>query len=287
MPEWNTNPWDTSYTYTTPGYSNYRGGGSRLSSAGTVPYGNLATGTNALMTGEAKAPFVANLPDYENLVAQQSKNIGSQLRGEVPQDVINQILQQAAERGVGIGSPGSPNANLAGLLNRFKSSSALQAEGAAALRGVRADTPVPQLFNPSSLFVPEHLAGLELGAAGAGLRSGGGRGGQSIRLPGGALGQDDAWWRQPASWERNYGPSMGGGRIGYFDDYSGPTAATYANLPWGNTYGGGAAYSPGPSDFSDWWDPQFNEQQPLTYTPGQGGISDWSDFGNIDWSMYE
>lgn len=46
--------------------------------------------------------------DYNALVE-------SQLRGELPQDVINQIAQRAAERGVATGMPSAPGANAAYL----------------------------------------------------------------------------------------------------------------------------------------------------------------------------
>lgn len=263
-----------------------------IGAAGFVPYQDLTSATNAFMTGQARAPFTANLPDYERLINQFSANIGANLEGRLTEGERRNAQRMAAERGIRSGMPGAPAIDTSLILDIINQTNQRQQQGAAGLHQAIADTPVPQLFNPMSLFVPQTLAANEFAAARLGQRQTSqpsnwrGTPSFSVQLPGGSLGQQSDWWNQPASWERDYG-SMGGGRTGYFDDYSGPTAATYANLPWGNTYGGGAAYSPGPSDFSDWWDPHWAEQQPLTYTPGQGGITDWSDYGNIDWKVYE
>jgi hypothetical protein len=239
--------------------------------SGFVPYQDLASSTNAFMTGEAKAPFVSNLPDYENLVAQRSKNIGAELRGEVPQDVVNQILQQGAERGIMTGSPGSPNSNAAMLRALGLTSREMQQQGSANLSRSISDTPVPQLFYPQSLFVPQTLAAQSLAAAQSGLTRGGDAGGagrgygaHSVSLPGGSLGGGAG--NQPASWERGYG-AIGGGRTGYFDEtpYSGPS--------WDQLYG--------PSRWDD-----ISRQN---YTGGGYGVGDdWSnmfdDLGESDWS---
>ena len=137
-----------------------------------VPYADLAAALNAFMTQQAKQPFIANLPDYENLVAQRSKNTGAQLRGEVPTDVTNLLMQHGAEGGAGRGfAPGSPNTNSAWLAALGLTSIGQQEMGSKNLTQSIADTPVPQLFNPASLFVPERLGLMGLGAAQAGQRS--------------------------------------------------------------------------------------------------------------------
>lgn len=130
-----------------------------FSAAGSVPYAGLAGGLNSFMTGQAQQPYIANLPNYQGMIGQQSNNITSQLQGEVPDDVIAQLLQRGAERGIITGvPPGSPNNNAAYMKSVYDTSVAQQATGAANLSQVRADTPVPELFNPASLFVPQTLA---------------------------------------------------------------------------------------------------------------------------------
>lgn len=167
--------------------------------AGMVPYAGLTSDLNTLMTGEARAPYEANLPDYANLVAQRSANTGSMLRGEVPEDVRRQIINAGAERGIATGSPGSPNANAAWLQALGLTSIGLQQQGSANLSQSIQDTPVPQLFNPASLFVPQTLAADELRAANSGLASG-------ARTRSGSSNTSDFWgdnYRQD-SWQ-NYG----------------------------------------------------------------------------------
>jgi hypothetical protein len=139
---------------------------------GSTPYAGLASGVNQFMTGQAAAPYIANLPGYQAMTGQQSQNILSQLKGEVPQDVINQVLQQAAERGIATGTAGGPNANAAYMKMLGLTSLGLQQQGAQNLTQAIANTPVPELFNPMSLYVPEKLAGLSLGAAQSGVNMG-------------------------------------------------------------------------------------------------------------------
>lgn len=140
-----------------------------------VDYGTAAD-INKFMTGQANAPFISNLPNYQQMVAQSSGNTLSNLKGEIPPDVLALIQQQAAERGVATGSPGSPNSNAAYLRALGLTSLQLQNQGEQNLTGAINRTPVPQLFNPASLYVPQTLAAQELNAAKAGqasTRSGG------------------------------------------------------------------------------------------------------------------
>lgn len=133
----------------------------------------LASTANQFMTGQAVAPYRANLPGYDALVAQRSQNVGGLLRGEVPLDVRTQIQQSAAERGVAMGSPGSANANSAWLRALGLTSLGLQQEGSQQLGQAIEQTPVPEIWNPLSLYVPERLAAQELAAAQQGSGGGG------------------------------------------------------------------------------------------------------------------
>lgn len=53
----------------------------------------------------------SQLPGYSQSLANIGANIGSETAGQLPADVVTQIEQNAAERGIATGSPGSPNAN--------------------------------------------------------------------------------------------------------------------------------------------------------------------------------
>ena len=118
----------------------------------TLAFSDLADSANKFMTGQAIAPYLANLPNYANMVGSRTENITQQLKGQLPQDVINQIGQQAAERGVSSGSPGSPNANSAYLRALGLNSLQMQQQGNQNLSGAIADTPVPRA-------VQSHVAG--------------------------------------------------------------------------------------------------------------------------------
>ena len=63
---------------------------------------------NAVGTGAA---VYNQLPGYHADLANIGKNITDETAGKLPQDVIDFMSQQGAERGVAIGSPGSANAN--------------------------------------------------------------------------------------------------------------------------------------------------------------------------------
>lgn len=133
--------------------------------ATTVPYADLAKSTNEFMTGEALAPFLQNLPNYANMVGQRSENTLSNLKGELNQDVINQIGIGAAERGVAGGMTGGPNTNSAYLRALGLNSLQLQNQGSQDLSASIRDTPTPEIWNPLSLYVPQQLAEQELNAA--------------------------------------------------------------------------------------------------------------------------
>lgn len=203
-------------------------GGITGTGTGAPDYGTAA-GINQFMTGQAQAPYLANLPQYAQLTAQASGNILSNLKGEIPADVLAQMQQQAAERGVASGSPGSPNTNAAYLKAIGLTSLGLQQQGEASLTGAVNRTPVPQLFNPASLYVPERLGAQELAAAKAGM--GAGRGGGGITYLGGGGG--------PAPQAPNPSPNYGGpqqaygaipGRFDQFDWQGNPTHPTDAAI---------------------------------------------------------
>jgi|SRR5262245_12627625 len=125
--------------------------------AGGVPYGEQSKNLNAFMTNQALQQYNTNLPGYANMVGQRSQNTQQMLEGKLPQDVINQIGQQSAERGIAGGQPGSPNANAAYLRALGLNSLQMMGSGSEELSKSITDTPVAELFNPSQLWVPSVL----------------------------------------------------------------------------------------------------------------------------------
>ena len=115
----------TGFLALSPGRGGSVGGntltGSTQSGAGA--FGSVPTVPNPITTAsQAIAGNLGNLANIYNIVQGANPLIGKQrgvaseyLSGQVPDDVVNQILQRAAERGIATGSPGSPNANAAYL----------------------------------------------------------------------------------------------------------------------------------------------------------------------------
>lgn len=141
---------------------------------------DTANNLNTFMAGEAQNQYLQNLPNYAGMINQQSNNISQQLKGQLPQDVIDQIGQQAAERGISNGMTGGQNTNSAYLRALGLNSLQMQQTGAQNLAQVRADTPVSPLFNPATFMVPDYFGNKELGAARMGMQSGRGFGGANI-----------------------------------------------------------------------------------------------------------
>ena len=75
---------------------------------------NLTQGADTISAAGAELPFNMNLPDYEGMLTSATGNVSSELEGKVPQDVIDQLSQSSAERGVATGQGGgSPDTNAA------------------------------------------------------------------------------------------------------------------------------------------------------------------------------
>jgi hypothetical protein len=93
------------------------------------------------------------LPNYDSLVAESSSNILSELQGDVPQDVVNEILQAAAERGIFTGTVGSENSNAAMLRALGLTSLDLMQRGEQNLSAAIGRTPRGPIFDPSRMFI--------------------------------------------------------------------------------------------------------------------------------------
>lgn len=115
---------------------------------------DLARSTNQFNTGQALSQYQSNLPNYDAMVGQSSQNILNNLQGKVSDDVVSQLTQNAAERGVATGlGTGSANYNTALLKALGLTSMGLQQTGENQLTSAVQRTPTSQLFNTSSFLV--------------------------------------------------------------------------------------------------------------------------------------
>lgn len=112
----------------------------------------MASGINQFNLGEQLGQYETALPGYGNMVGQSAGNIGSRLRGELPGDVVSQMTQQAAERGVSMGVPGSPFSNSELIKSLGLTSLGLQTQAENELTQAIGRTPVVPLFNTSSFL---------------------------------------------------------------------------------------------------------------------------------------
>ncbi len=112
---------------------------------------NLAGGTNQFQQQQLLNQYIAALPGYSGLVGQGSANIASNLAGQVPQDVRNQLAIGAAERGISTGV-NAPNSNAALLRALGLTSIGLQNQGQSQLTEAIHRSPVAQPFDISRFF---------------------------------------------------------------------------------------------------------------------------------------
>jgi len=152
------------------------------------------TDTQQTVGTDIFSQLLANLPNYQQMTAQSSGNIGANLRGEVSPDVLNLLGQRAAERGIATGSPGSPNSNAAYMRALGLTSMGLQQLGEGQLTSAIQRTPIQQnqistattdLGAARAQYAaapdPAKAAGAALAAARAGTKAGG----SSVSMPGG------------------------------------------------------------------------------------------------------
>lgn len=113
----------------------------------------LGTGVSNYGENQLTANYNAAIPNYSALATQSSANIGSELKGELPDDVVRQIINQAAERGIATGTSNSPNAG-ASLLSHFLGTSLDMTNlGERNLSGAVARSPIAQPFDISRMLV--------------------------------------------------------------------------------------------------------------------------------------
>lgn len=122
---------------------------------------NLINQINLNAQQQANAGRIPNAPALESA---SSANIAAELAGQVPQDVVNLLAQKGAERGVGMGAPGSPNSNAAYLQALGLTSLQQQQLGQQNLTSALGRNPVAPIFDPSKmLLTPDQAGRLNLG----------------------------------------------------------------------------------------------------------------------------
>lgn len=104
---------------------------------------------NALNFGQ----YTGRLPGYSDMASASSGNILANLRGEVSEDVVNLLGQQAAERGVSSGVPGSQLSNTDFLRSLGLTSLDLKNRGEQQFSGALDRVGKAPLFDPSQFLV--------------------------------------------------------------------------------------------------------------------------------------
>lgn len=192
----------------------------------------------------------ARIPNDPALEQQSSANIGSELSGQLPSDVLRNIQQAAAERGVGIGSPGSDNANTAMLRALGLDTLALQQQGQANLSSAVARNPAAPIFDPSKmLLTPAQKGELDYQNALLALQwykalhpeTGGGGGGNRGGMPTDPTdpaAKNNAWWNSlfPAATNpvAPLAPNLYGTTTA---TTPGGSSLTFTNQDFGNLFG--------------------------------------------------
>lgn len=165
--------------------------------------GALSDLINSINVKAQQTALQARIPGEAGLEQQSSTNIGQQLAGQVPQDVMNLLQQQGAERGAATGQGGgSPNANAAYLRALGLTSIGQQQAGQQNLTAAEGRNPAAPIFDPSSqLLTPAQLASLNLGYINAGRRDqptgGGGYGGVRTGYGGGPVNANPFQYAEP------------------------------------------------------------------------------------------
>lgn len=219
------------------------------------------TDTSKVIGPDIQAQMIANLPGYQSMLRSDVTNIGSNLAGRVPTDVLSLLQQQAAERGVATGIPGSQNVDAAYLRALGLTSLQLQQLGHSQLTEAMQRTPIQQMQTTTTrrdlgaeravyAAAPEPAAAAAeaLRQAQYGLGAGR-RGGGGITYPGGigyGGGGGLPWWERP----ENQSPDV-----------------SYPNLPWVGALPQAVAEPPA----NDWWNQFGPGAYGAKYGPGQYG----------------
>ncbi len=266
-----------------PGVSAGGAIGGNLGNLGNL--GQLSQGIGGINAGLGQQPYIQNLPGYQGLLNQASANTQSLLGGNIPADVLTQIQQAGAERGVATGAPGSPNANAAMLRALGLTSLGLQQQGQQNFAQLRGQTPTGPVFNPASMLVDPNMQ--QQAQAAANLYN---------AAPNPQAAQNAAFRAMNQGLNRGQGatqPTQSGSLVQdilnrYAPTATGGTPAYPSNVPTGvaGTGQAGTYYAPPPVDYANISDEQLynlmmgelpqQQQAPTDYGSGDfySGIRD-------------
>lgn len=143
----------------------YGGGGldSPPYTAESTGMATLSEQINAINRAAQQQANLSRIPNAPALEAQSSEMIGQQLMGEVPEDVLGLLGQQAAERGISTGLAGSPAADAAYLRALGLTSIGQMEAGQKNLSAAYARSPAAPIFDVSTqLTTPYQSQQLQL-----------------------------------------------------------------------------------------------------------------------------
>jgi hypothetical protein len=227
--------------------------------------GSLSALINQINLNAQQAANAARIPNAPALQAQSSADILSGLRGELPQDVSDQLARQAAERGIASGiAPGSPNIGAEFLGAVGMNSYQLMNNAQAQLNAAYAANPAAPLYDPTGQLVTPGSAGTT--TTGTGRTSSTQLGSQSY--PDRGITTTPQYGGQPSGAGGTYGAQWNNA----FQSPQAPGTSTSTTIPGMEGYLGVAdnidplayvtmtdpeslAYAPG------WWQPQASPTQ--------------------------
>lgn len=136
-----------------------------ITSPGTTPTAStdmteLTNLINSLNQTNQTANLNARIPQAEPLQTQSSANIASALSGTVPQDVINQLAQSSAQRGVMTGSPTGASTNADYMRALGLTSTGLMNTGEGWLSNALARNPAVSTTNAADVWKMQQEAAL-------------------------------------------------------------------------------------------------------------------------------
>lgn len=152
------------YQVPSPGQTASAAVGENIGNLGNI--GNLTLGSDVMSAEGAALPYQMNLPNYSAMLGTATGNVGSELSGQLPQDVQNQLQEAAAERGIATGQgAGSPNETANYLSDLGLTSLGLEQSGLSGFQSLMGMTPTGQQFNPATMYVtPEQQQAAQLAA---------------------------------------------------------------------------------------------------------------------------
>lgn len=304
-------PWNTSYTYTTPGYANYNA--ANANTTGTLAY---SAAKNAAQSNLAATPYNVQLADIinaTNRAAQQASNAGR--LGPQGQQIQSNLLGNLEKQSAGLLDPqteammrgsiaqggqasgmGVDSANLAAAYRRALGQTIEKTQGQAqqGYLGLLAANPGAPIYNMGeTIMSPATYGSIANAEASRNLQA--------------QLAQQELAYKYAALNSGGGGGGRGGGGGGYV-----PSAAQYNSIPAGTSFGGsggGSFDAPAVAESNPFAPAQYESPfyTPLTYdspissgdwsfansmTPPQNNFglpsTDWTSpsFGGLDYGAY-